>query len=396
MNTNDSLMICGAGPVGLLLGHLLAQRGVPITLLEQRLERPTASMAIGITPPSLKLLEPLGLTQPFLDRGLAVQNASVYEDGRHVGDLSFETLHGDYPFILSLPQSETIEILENDLVHKPNVTLKRGFRVDDITSHSDHVEMKIWNEQQGCHETLTTSYLIACDGVNSQVRKQAGIRTQEKPYSQDFLMADFEDQSDLGQRACLFFTPTGSVESFPLPHQHRRWIVQLDGLPKNQLYHTNLVEQLVQERCQRTLSPEGKRFESRFSVKKMLARQYYRERVILCGDAAHAMSPVGGQGMNTGFADAALLAEVLPQIIHDESQHNRLLNLYQRQRQQAYRVAALRAACNMWVGTRRGVLFSKLRHHLLHRLLQKSDALRLAEHFAMLTIPQQSQLTLTP
>jgi len=141
------------------------------------------------------------------------------------------------------------------------------------------------------------------------------------------------------------------------------------------------------------LSDRNKQFQSHFGVKKMLARRYFDKHVILCGDAAHAMSPVGGQGMNTGFADAMLLAQTLIQIQSNVSASDTLLRKYEQQRKHAYRVAALRAACNMWVGTRRGVMWSRLRYFLLHTLLRKSESLCLAEHFAMLTIPSPSALS---
>ncbi|NQV34120.1 MAG: FAD-dependent monooxygenase [Phycisphaeraceae bacterium] len=392
--SNRPIVICGAGPVGLLLGNLLGKAGLSVVILEQRLERPTTSMAIGITPPSLKILEQLDLTETFLTRGLAVQDSSVFERSRHVGDLSFASLNTDYPFILSLPQSETIEILETHLQHYDNVTLRRGVRLDEVRQHASHVELSVCDTTRNARETLCAERLIGCDGAHSQVRQQAGIGVRQRPYAQHFLMADFVDQSDFGQRACLYFTPQGSVESFPLPGDRRRWIVQLDGLPENQQDQPNLVEQLVKERCSQILSSESKQFQSHFNVQRMLARHYFHKRVVLCGDAAHAMSPVGGQGMNTGFADATLLSQTLVQILSKELSSDALLRHYERQRKRAYRVAALRAACNMWVGTWRGAFWSKLRHLLLHVLLRKPQALCLAEHFAMLTIPRKLSVPL--
>ena len=70
-----------------------------------------------------------------------------------------------------------------------------------------------------------------------------------------------------------------------------------------------------------------------------------------------------------------------------DTERDRLMQRYERERRRAYRMAGFRAARNMWVGTRRGPIWSHLRYHLLHSLLQRSEALHLAEHFAMLTIP---------
>jgi 2-polyprenyl-6-methoxyphenol hydroxylase-like FAD-dependent oxidoreductase len=394
-DTHETVAICGAGPIGLLLANLLGHRGVKVIVLEKRLTRPTASMAIGITPPSLKILKGLDLVDAFLARGVPVQDASVFEKGRQVGDLSFASLNDDYPFILSLPQTQTIEILERHLERYEHVRCQRGMRVDEVHQHPDHVTLRVLDTVRARRHTLAVRYLVGCDGVDSHIRGQAGIQVRRRKYNPKFLMADFDDQSGYGDRACLFFAPNGSVESFPLPGRRRRWIVQLDGLSEAMLRQPDLVERVVQQRCHVSLSRDSRRFHSHFGVHRMLARHYYRERVILCGDAAHAMSPVGGQGMNTGFADAALLAETLFKILRRKQSSAPLLREYERSRKQACRAAACRAACNMWVGTRRGPVWSRLRYLLLRALLQRSDSFRLAEHFAMLTLPNQPIASLT-
>ena len=75
---------------------------------------------------------------------------------------------------------------------------------------------------------------------------------------------------------------------------------------------------------------------------------------MLAGDAAHVMSPIGGQGMNTGFADAEHLSDVLARILRRGVPPERLLPAYTQFRRRAFRTAAARAASGMWLGTRTG------------------------------------------
>ena len=392
---STQVCICGAGPVGLLLGNLLGKQGFRVTILERQLHRPTESMAIGVTPPSLKILEQLNLADTFQRQGLRVQDAVVYEDRCRVGALSFARLRNDYRFILSLPQSDTIRILETHLKCYPNVRIIRGVRLDRVRQAAASVECTVWNVATASYESLEAGSVIGCDGVHSRVRQEAGIKVRTHKYSHAFLMADVDDHSGLGCQAGLFFGPQGTVESFPLPGQCRRWIVQLDGLDEETLSKPDVMEQLVMQRSGFDLSACRKRFQSHFSVQRMLARHYYDGRIILCGDAAHAMSPVGGQGMNIGFGDAALLAETLT-CSQPRSSRGPLLRQYEQARQRAARVAASRAERNMWIGTRRGPIWSKLRRALLDSMLRRSEALHLAEHFAMLTLPRQQEAALRP
>jgi 2-polyprenyl-6-methoxyphenol hydroxylase-like FAD-dependent oxidoreductase len=194
-------------------------------------------------------------------------------------------------------------------------------------------------------------------------------------------MGDFIDRTSFGDEAHLFFTATGSVESFPLPGGKRRWVVQTD----RRLDHppAGLVSELTRQRTGVELPVEDQVNESVFSPRRFNCDRYYDGRIILCGDAAHGMSPIGGQGMNTGFADAEFLAEILGQ--PDPSV---LLPAYNRFRRKAAATAIFRAEWGMWLGTWRGKSLSMLRDLMLRFLLSQGFISRhMGSFYAMLTIP---------
>ena len=128
-------------------------------------------------------------------------------------------------------------------------------------------------------------------------------------------------------------------------------------------------------------------FESAFAVHHRLAKRYFRGRVALCGDAAHLMSPVGGQGMNVGFGDAAGLAGALTTCLRQGADAEPLLADYSRRRQTVAKIAIGRAARGMWLGTRRGRLAGLWREPLLRLLLAPPLCHELPPYFAMLTLP---------
>ena len=379
------VVIVGAGPVGLLLGNLLGASGVQTLLIDKREHGPEASMAIGLTPPSLALLHNLQLDQQFIAAGVRVDQAVVHSSKEQLGVLSFRTLPGPYTFILSLPQAETVRLLEARLGDWPQVTLRRGTELVALEQKSGRVTASLQEGEAQQPQRVHSNFLVGADGGRSCARQMAGIPIATRSYPQSFVMGDFADHSGFGDQAHLYFTRYGSVESFPLSGGRRRWVIQteerLDQVPPRTL------SEEIRRRTGIDLAGCDAYFTSSYAVGRLLAKHYHSERIALCGDAAHMMSPVGGQGMNVGFADAAWLASVLVACCREGAEAEPLLTHYGQNRRKAARIATGRAARGMWLGTRRGRLSCLWRDPLLRLLLAPPLRRWLPPYFAMLTLP---------
>lgn len=354
-------VIVGAGPVGSLLACLLAQQGREVILYEKRTGLPEASMAIGITPPSLAILDTLGLKTAFLEQGILIPRARVFEAQRECGTLEFTP--GQQ--ILSLPQFQTLKLLRERLADYQEVTFLEGtaWEPSDTAAHPGRI--------------------IACDGAHSPLREHLGFVTRQKTYGANFVMADFPDLETLGPDARIWFSPEGALESFPLPGQHRRWIAQCVNAPPT----LETLRTRVMETAKINLEGRPHSEPYAFTPRRLLAASYVKENVILCGDAAHIMSPIGGQGMNTGFADAAHLARILP-----EPSVRELTN-YTRDRRRAFRTASRRVALGMALGTRTGPAWSHTRHTFLQSALASPGTHQfLADTFSMKNLPPEFSL----
>ncbi len=352
---DDPIHIVGAGPVGSLLACLLGRQGRMVTIWEKRTELPDCSMAIGISPVSLDILDTVGLGDLFREQGVLIHSARVWEAGEECGTLTFRAPEDT---ILSLPQANTLSILRDAFQQIPTVRFRFGEAYPESSPHDPH------------------TWVIACDGAKSGLREQAGLRSSRHGYGLRFVMADAPDEEQLGPEARLYFSPDGAVESFPLPGQHRRWIAQVQQHQSPTLEH---LRERVRDAARVDLGNRECGSPWPFDPRWGLARTYVKDRLVLCGDAAHQMSPIGGQGMNTGFADACLLAHVL------QAPSPQALRMYTRSRQRAFRIAARRAAWGMWLGSRTGPTWSRVRkalvtaalaHHASHDTLARTFSMR--------------------
>lgn len=378
--TDHDVAIVGAGPVGLLLAALLGQKGLRVLIVDKRTAPPAHSQAIGITPPSLEILSRLGLDHDFVREGVAIRDCQVHGNSAYLGCATFRGLPGAHRCILSLPQQQTVALLESRLALMPNVTLRRGLTVTNVCQDAEMATLF----SQGF--STTARWLVGCDGHNSRVREIIQMRASGASYGCHFLMGDFVDRTAFNDAAHLWFTREGAVEAFPQPGGRRRWIVQTPR-PVTENAH-GLISEIVRRRTGTLLAVADQQSQSPFSPRWLQAEQYHDGRVILCGDAAHLMSPIGGQGMNTGWADAEFLADVLAAIEQRQEAPLPLLAAYDRCRHRASNAAIARAARGMWLGTRTGRVWSWLREGFMRHCLFKGPlARRVGPHFAMLTIP---------
>jgi len=295
------VLIIGGGSAGLYLANKLMNSGVSFLVIEKRVHPSTQTKAIGIHPPALKLLDQLGLLDSFLSHGVKITEGMVFIEGSPYGKMPLGSdRHADH--VLSIPQFITEQILEAPL---PEKYILRGHRFQSFQDVGDAVRVTT-STVDGDSVEFLARYIIGADGMNSAVRTFAGISWVGQTYPYSFTMGDFPDSTSYENRAVIHIGKNGLTESFPLPDDTRRWVV-------NHSHGELSVEALcdmVKERTGYVLSPADNRMFSNFAIHRYLAGSICRGRVILLGDAAHVMSPIGGQSMNVAWIHADKLGEL--------------------------------------------------------------------------------------
>ncbi len=368
----------------MLAALLAAQKKMNVVLLEKRAERTPASRAIGITPPSLEILAPLGLDTWLIAAGVKVERSQAHSRTRCLGNLEFSGVNPAYPFILAIPQSDTESILEKEVVSNSRISFMRGFEVLSVREERGTVSVS-GNKKDGSRFSFSGGFALACDGAKSAVRESLGIRYQGRMYADTFLMADFDDTTGWGSRARLYFTRRGSIESFPLPSCRRRYVLRTPEFIEP--YTSGYLVSEIPLRSGLRMENAVMHWESAFRVGRYTAARFSSGRVFLCGDAAHSMSPIGGQNMNTGFADVELavwLADLVRRNMTDTAKATRL---YDKVRQRAARTAGYRAWWMMRLGTSGGFIWSLVRNAVVAVLLHTPLVRLVLPVFAMQSIP---------
>jgi 2-polyprenyl-6-methoxyphenol hydroxylase-like FAD-dependent oxidoreductase len=326
------VLICGAGPTGLTLACELYRHGVSCRIIDKGAGPPAESRALGIHSRTLEIFEDMGVLAPVLRQSRKLHGFNGYADGKRILHVSMDELDAPYPFILSLPQSDT----ERALIERLEAlggTVEWETELTEFSQDADHVTATLRHPIR--EEERFQGWLIGCDGAHSAVRPGLGLDFAGHAFEERLALADVCLESALPfDEGHVFLSPDGMLLVLPMPGDGRvRLVAQLGEDDPDDFEPT--VEWFRELLVSRGLGPDALLSDATWlSVFRVHQRQVERYRVgqvLLCGDAAHIHSPVGGQGMNTGIQDAYNLAWKLALVVKAQAPET-LLSSYHAER----------------------------------------------------------------
>ncbi|MGN6325763.1 FAD-dependent oxidoreductase [Pseudolysinimonas sp.] len=310
------VIVVGGGPVGATTALKLARGGMRVIVLEQREATGLEERATTFHPPTLEMLDDLGLAEPLIERGVRADSYQ-FRDAKlgKIVDLRFDILSGDtrFPFRLQCEQSVMTRMAIAALDEEPLAEYHPNSRVGTIRRIDGHVEVDV---QSGPRRgTIRAAHLVGADGMRSTVREQLGIGFHGHTYPERFLVISTQVplQEELPDIAyvnyiadpvdwhVLMRNPSGWRILFPAPPS---W-----GSDEDVLAPDNVLRQF--RRVLPDRDADAIDWVTLYEVHRKVADRLRDGSTYLVGDAAHVNNPMGGMGMNSGVHDGYLLAEIL-------------------------------------------------------------------------------------
>jgi len=340
----DRVVVCGAGPVGLTVALVLAKAGVPVTVFEKLDTLATESRASTFHPPTLELLDQLGIAESVVRDGLRAPTTQFRDrSAGPVATFDLGVLAGEtaFPFRIQLEQSKLTPILLAEL--------ERGatageYDVDVRFSHRSH-RAAVGDQQAtllvGTSTDLievTAPWLIGTEGTHSAVRSSLGIDLVGETYPERFLVVSVaEELSDhLDDLAFVNYVadPDEWLVLLRTPDHWRVLFPITDGPDEAERTDADVLDNASIQAMLSGVVDLGRPWEvlatSLYVVARQVATTMRCGPVLLAGDAAHQNSPLGGMGMNSGIQDAVSLGRRLARVWAGES--DELLDEYDRLR----------------------------------------------------------------
>jgi 3-(3-hydroxy-phenyl)propionate hydroxylase len=315
--THHPVMIVGAGPVGLSLAIDLAQRGIPVILLDDADRIGEGSRAICFAKKTLEVFDRLGCADPMLDKGVRWSVGKVFQGKEllYQFDLLPEEGH-KMPAFINLQQYYVEKHLVDRATQLPLIDLRWRNRVQAVQQHGSHVAVTI-DTPDGPY-SVTCDHLVACDGARSPIRTMLGLDFEGEVFEDQFLIADVRMTADFPVERWFWFDPHFHNGQSALLHKQPDDIWRIDlQLGRDADPDAEKQPASVTARIRRMLGHDDFTLEW-VSIYKFQCRKLARlvhDRVIFAGDSAHQVSPFGARGANSGVQDAQNLGWKLAAIL---------------------------------------------------------------------------------
>jgi 2-polyprenyl-6-methoxyphenol hydroxylase-like FAD-dependent oxidoreductase len=316
--------VVGAGPTGLMLASELALGGARVQVLEERTVVPNITRAFAVHARTLELFDARGMADELLTRGVPVYH--IAPPGGTM--MNLRDLPTRFGMLLVVPQSGTEQVLQAR-VDDLGVPVVRGAQVVGLSSDVDGVTV-----QCAAGAEIRAKFVVGCDGAHSSVRQLVGIDFAGKQYETHILLADVHLTRAPDDTLTGVTNERGAALLIPFGDGWFRAIAW-DRLREQAPLKEPVMQEEIRDSFDRIAGDDygmtDMRWSSRFLSERKQAQRYRDGRVFIAGDAAHVHSPLGGQGMNTGLADAMNLGWKLSAAIRGTAP-GWLLDSYERER----------------------------------------------------------------
>jgi 3-(3-hydroxy-phenyl)propionate hydroxylase len=341
MTSRRRIIVVGAGPVGIVCALALNKRGVPVTVFEQEPAPVKDQRAASIHPPTLEMLDEIGITSRILDKGLVSSKYRYHDrlDGSVVAEFDLDQMRDEFrfPFVLQYEQYKLTADIFAEYANGSDFDIRFGHKVLSLSQDADGVTVEV-SSPAGV-ETHRADYVIGCDGGRSTIRRLADIKFEGFRYPEKFIkIATSFDFAKVNPKLVFrnyFSDPDEWCNLFKVRGERQPGLWRaIFPTRSDEADEDSLAPDRIEARLQRFFPKSGRyeiEYVNVYNVAQCVAGTFRKGRVLLAGDSAHVNNPIGGMGMNGGIHDALNLAEKLAAVAHGDSDEE-VLDHYDRQR----------------------------------------------------------------
>jgi len=313
-----SVVVCGAGPAGLTLAHLLGAENIDVILIEKLESTVAEPRAIAIDGESLRTLQRVGLLDGFQGELLSGLTAQYINGaGEHLFQAGSPELR-PYGFstLNSFDQPALDRYLAESLEQRDTVQLRFNHTLQNF--EQDETGVRVYcTDATGEDIEIAADYLVGCDGGRSTIRSLLNIEMKGESNPQPWLVIDTIDPHLDGGLDCRFYCdPLRPGMTIRKRHGERRWEWMLmPGEDRESLLQDENIRSIL---APHTDVEQVNIYRKRvYDFHAIIADRWREGRVFLAGDAAHMTPPFAGQGLNSGFRDVSNLSWKLSAVIKD-------------------------------------------------------------------------------
>lgn len=333
---HSQVLVAGGGPAGMVAAYALALNGITVRVLEQAPTCMEDMRASTFHPPTLEMMQQLGLADELEAIGL---RAPVYQFSNRVSGKSYRLDMGEladvtpFPYRLQCEQFKLTRLIAARLQAMPNAEVLFSHTVAGVAQGANAVQLSA--ETPYDMRLFQAEYLIGADGGNSTVRKWLGTGFDGFTYPESFLTLSTTYPLDeampwLEQVNYIADSPNWWV-ILKTPGAWRVLAPQAYNTSSEEVTSDARKDELFARLLGANVSVETEH-RTCYRVHQRVAKTFRHGRIVLVGDSAHLNNPLGGFGMNSGIHDAMNLAEKLSKILLEDAEADPLLSLYDRQR----------------------------------------------------------------
>lgn len=308
--------VVGAGVVGAAVALAVARSGRRVALVEAREPTPWRADAppdlrvFAISPASAALFDSLGVWQAIRTaRAQPYRHMRVW-DAAGGGELRFDASDQGQPTLGWIVEQSLLQhVLWQALLAEPGIVRHCPDRVKGLEQHDDGVEVVL---ESGLR--VRAGLAVAADGADSRLRELAGIEVDRHDYRQRGVVAFVGTELGHGETAWQRFLPGGPLAFLPFADGRCSIVWTLPDAEADRVLQ--LTDEAFLRELERAfdarlgaLTAVSKR--AAFPLRRQIAREFLRGRVLLAGDAAHVVHPLAGQGVNLGLQDVTALRDAL-------------------------------------------------------------------------------------